>query len=64
LVGGYLVNAAWRHDPRCSGGVAGALVGFREQTYGAGLLCAMAVGLICYGLHQTIKKPYRKLRKS
>ena len=64
LVGGYLVNAAWRHDPRYSGGVAGALSGLKQQPYGNWLLAAVAIGLLCYGLSQVAKEPYRKLGKS
>ncbi|HEY6455036.1 MAG TPA: DUF1206 domain-containing protein [Steroidobacteraceae bacterium] len=61
LVGGYLVNSAWRHDPRYSGGIAGALAGLKQQPYGQWLLGAMASGLLCYGLYQIVKEPYRKL---
>jgi hypothetical protein len=64
LVGGYLVNAAWRHDPRFSGGIAGALAGLKQQPYGAWLLGAVAGGLLCYGLYQIAKEPYRNLGKS
>jgi hypothetical protein len=64
LVGGYLINAAWRHDPRYSGGIAGALGGLKRQPYGEWLLGVVAVGLLCYGLYQLVKEPYRTLRKS
>jgi hypothetical protein len=64
LVGGYLINAAWRHDPRYSGGVAGALGGLKQQPYGEWLLGVVSIGLLCYGLYQILKEPYRKLEKS
>lgn len=64
LVGGYLVDAAWRHDPRYSGGIAGALAGLKQQPYGEWLLGAVASGLLCYGLYQIIKEPYRILHNS
>ncbi|HEY1899113.1 MAG TPA: DUF1206 domain-containing protein [Steroidobacteraceae bacterium] len=64
LVGGYLVNAAWRHDPRFSGGIAGALAGVKQQLYGEWLLGAVASGLLCYGLYQIAKEPYRNLGNS
>lgn len=64
LVGGYLINASWRHDPRYSGGIAGALGGLKQQPYGEWLLGVVAVGLVCYGLYQIVKEPYRKLSKS
>jgi Domain of Unknown Function (DUF1206) len=64
LVGGYLVNAAWRHDPRYSGGIAGALAGLKQHLYGEWLLGAVASGLLCYGLYQIVKEPYRNLGNS
>jgi hypothetical protein len=64
LVGGYLIDAAWRHDPRYSGGVAGALAGLKRQPYGEWLLGIVAVGLLCYGIYQVAKEPYRKLAES
>jgi hypothetical protein len=64
LVGAYLIDAAWRHDPRYSGGVAGALGGLKQQPYGDWLLGVVAVGLLCYGLYQLFKEPYRRLGQS
>jgi hypothetical protein len=64
LVGAYLMNAAWRHDPRYSGGIAGALGGLREQPYGEWLLGTVAAGLMCYGLYQVAKERYRRLADS
>jgi hypothetical protein len=64
LVGGYLVNAAYRHDPRYSRGIAGALDGLKQQPYGKWLLGAVAAGLMCYGLWQVAKERYRRLKDS
>jgi hypothetical protein len=64
LVGGYLINACWRGDPRYSGGIAGALAGLKQQSYGEWLLGVMAIGLLCYGLYQIVKEPFRKLSRS
>ncbi len=64
LVGGYLVNAAWRRDPRYSGGIAGALAGLKQQPYGEWLLGLVAAGLMCYGLYQMTKERYRRLGES
>jgi hypothetical protein len=61
LVGGYLFNAAWRHDPRYSRGIAGALSVLRQQPYGEWLLGVAAGGLVCYGLYQVAKERYRRL---
>ena len=64
LVGGYLLNAAWRHDPRYSGGVAGALDGLKQRPGGEWLLGALAAGLMCYGLYEVAEERYRRLRDS
>jgi uncharacterized membrane protein len=64
LVGGYLINAAWRHDPRYSGGIPGALSGLKQQPYGDWLLGTVAAGLMCYGLYQVLKERYRRLSES
>lgn len=64
LVGGYLLNAAWHHDPRYSVGIAGALSALKHQAYGGWLLGAVAIGLLCYGLYQIAKEPYRQLSRS
>jgi uncharacterized membrane protein len=64
LVGGYLISAAWRHDPRYSGGIAGALGGLKQQPYGGWLLGLLGAGLMCYGLYQVAKERYRRLGDS
>jgi len=64
LVGGYLIDGAWLHDPRYSGGIAGALSALKHRPYGQWLLGIVAAGLICYGLYQIVKEPYRRLAKS
>jgi uncharacterized membrane protein len=61
LVGGYLLDSAWRYDPRYSGGIAGALAGLREQPYGEWLLGVVAAGLMSYGLYQVAKERFRRL---
>jgi hypothetical protein len=61
LIGGYLINAAWHHDPRYSRGIAGALSVLRQQPYGEWLLGVAAGGLVCYGLYQVAKERYRRL---
>ena len=64
LIGGYLINAAWRHDPHYSGGMAGALGGLKQQPYGEWLLGVVAIGLLCYGVVQIAKEPFRMLGRS
>jgi hypothetical protein len=60
LVGLYLVDAAWRFDPRYSGGIAGALSTLQQQPYGMWLLGATACGLMSYGAFQIVKERYRR----
>jgi hypothetical protein len=65
LLGGYLVDAAWAHNARYSGGIGGALGELKENfPSGAWLLGAVAVGLIAYGLAQIVKERYRLFRDS
>ena len=60
LVGLYLVDAAWRFDPRYAGGIAGALNSLQQRPYGTWLLGATACGLMSYGAFQIVKERYRR----
>lgn len=60
LIGAFLIDAAMRHNTTHATGVAGALSALKRQDYGRWLLSAVAAGLICYGLFQILKEPYRK----
>ncbi|HTC52674.1 MAG TPA: DUF1206 domain-containing protein [Steroidobacteraceae bacterium] len=60
LVGLYLVDAAWRFDPRYSGGFAGALHALQQRPYGNWLLGTVAFGLMSYGAFQIVKERYRR----
>jgi hypothetical protein len=60
LVGLYLVDAAWRFDPRYSGGIAGALSTLQQRPYGMWLLGVTACGLMSYGAFQIVKERYRR----
>jgi len=64
LIGVFLIDAAWRYDASHATGVPGALNALRRQPYGHALLAAVAAGLVCYGLFQIIKEPYRNFRAS
>lgn len=59
LIGLFLVHAAWRYDATQATGVAGALSTLKAQPYGPWLLCAVASGLIAYGLFQIAKARFR-----
>jgi hypothetical protein len=62
VVGLYLLAAAWRADPRYSGGIAGALEGVSGQPYGRWVVGAVATGLIAFGLFQITKERFRRFR--
>lgn len=64
LIGAFLIDAARRYNTANATGIAGALSALKRQEYGHWLLGAVAAGLICYGLFQILKEPYRKLRAS
>jgi hypothetical protein len=60
VVGLYLLAAAWRADPKYSGGIAGALEGVAGQPYGRWMVGAVAAGLIAFGLFQIAKERFRR----
>jgi hypothetical protein len=61
LVGGFLVTAALRHDPRQAVGIDGALRRLAETTVGPPLLFLLAAGLACYGLYSLAEARYRQV---
>lgn len=50
LVGGLFGYAAVTHEAKKSGGLDQALVEVLDQPFGPALLCALGVGLACFGL--------------
>jgi hypothetical protein len=50
LVGVLFCYAAVSHDPHKSGGVDDALLKVLKEPFGPVLLCAIGLGLVCYGL--------------
>ena len=50
VVGGLVVYGAATHDASTSGGLDQALFTVLEQPFGPVLLCALGVGLACYGV--------------
>lgn len=64
VIGAQLTRAAWRVHAQYAVGVAGALGTFRQQPYGEWVLGTVTIGLMSYGLWQTVKEPYRRLRDS
>lgn len=61
LIGGFLVVAAIRSDPRETRGLGGALWVLSQQAYGKWLLGITAAGLIAYGLYSVILARYRRI---
>ncbi len=51
LMGGFVVIAAWRHDPEQTRGLDGTLDVLSQQRYGQLLLAAFAIGLGCYAIY-------------
>ncbi len=51
LMGGFVMVAAWRHDPEQTRGLDGTLDVLSQQRYGQALLTAFAVGLACYAVY-------------
>ena len=62
MVGGFLLLAALRTDPREARGVAGALQTLQEQPFGPWLLGAVGVGLAAYGVYELVRARYRRIR--
>jgi hypothetical protein len=58
-VGGFLVEAAWTHDPNDARGLDGALLRLAHAPLGNVLLAATAVGFGCYGVWSLMQARYR-----
>lgn len=61
VIGGFLVHAAEKGDPRPVGGLARALRAL-DHTYGPWLLAAVAAGLAAFGVLQVFSARYRRIR--
>lgn len=61
IIGGFLVLAAWRHDPSEAGGIGKALGELAQQPYGPWLLGVVALGLIGYAIFALIEARYRRI---
>lgn len=51
LIGGFVIEAALRHDPEQTRGLDGALDVLARQPYGPVLLVALGIGLACFAVH-------------
>jgi len=61
LIGGFVVQAARRADPREAKGLGEALAVLAQQPYGAWLLGIVALGLIAYGIFCGSQAVYRRV---
>ena len=61
LIGGFLVDAAWRFDPDKAKGLDASLKTLAGQPFGRALLFAAAVGLLAFSLWSFVEARYRKL---
>lgn len=61
IIGGFLVVAAWRHDPSEARGLEGALETLRQQPYGPWLLGLVALGFIGFAVYNFIAARYRRI---
>jgi len=60
-IGVFLILAAWHYNPSEARGIGGALAALRDQPFGPWLLCAVALGLVAYGVYQFVKARYRRI---
>lgn len=61
LIGLFLLEAAWKFDPKQARGLDGALLEVAQRPYGAYLLGAVAVGLLAYAAHCLVQARYRRV---
>lgn len=59
IIGGFVILAAVRLDPSQTKGVGEALDVLGRQPYGAWVLLATAIGMMCYGVFSLVKSRYR-----
>ena len=61
VLGVLVVVATVRSDPEQSSGLDGALKALQEQPFGAWILGAVALGLICYGAFMVVRARYQRM---
>ena len=60
-IGAFLILAALHYNASKARGIGGALAALRDQPFGPWLLCAVALGLVAYGVYQLVKARYRRI---
>ena len=61
LIGYFLLQAAWRHDPSQAESLDGALARFADEPFGSVAIAVTSLGLLAYGLHCFIQGRMRRL---
>lgn len=62
MVGGFVLAAAWNHDPHSARGLGGTLASLTQHRGGRWLLGLAAAGLFAYGLHELLLATFRRFR--
>lgn len=61
IIGWFLLDAAWTHNPERAGGIRDALVMLERAPAGPWLLGVVAVGVFAYGLFAFVQAAYRRI---
>ena len=61
VIGIFLIQAALQADPDEARGLGGALETLAHQPFGPYLLCAVALGLVAYGIFMFVTARYRRI---
>ncbi|WP_027480671.1 DUF1206 domain-containing protein [Deinococcus pimensis] len=62
IIGGFLLQAAWTHDPTRAGGIPEALRATERTPLGPFLLAIVALGVVAYGVYAVVQARYRRIR--
>ncbi len=61
VIGGFLLQAAWRSSASEARGLSGALRALEQQPFGAWILGLVALGLVAHGLFMFVLARYRRI---
>ncbi len=61
VVGLFLAQAGWQHNPQRAGGLGDALAALQRQPLGTWVLAAVALGLLAYGAYALFLSQYRRI---
>jgi hypothetical protein len=63
LIGTFLFQAAYQHDPSRAKGIDGALLALLQQPYGPWLLAIVAAGLVAFAFYSAISGLWLRLKR-